>query len=374
MQRYTIVHSLCHIQWGGLERRVFNEARWMAARGHRMCIVAPEGSPVCCRAREEGWLVEALKFSRVSLISDIFRFRRILQTLRPDILNTHGNIDTKAGLCAAMGLHIPCIILSRHITAPVPNSFYNRMLYRNLCDTILTTSESAREQIVRSLSISSEKIFSVPSGIIPPENLISQHSAHLEMTRLLQRPQRTQFIGFVGRVTREKGVDYIVEAFAGIQNRFPNLELVLAGHCDYPEELTADIRARSLADRVHLIGYQEDIWKLYRAFACMLLASVENEGVPQSLIESMYARCPVVGTCVGGIPEILKNGELGWLVRPRDAADIAAALTDIIEHPELTRMKVEKACAHVKNHHTIDQMGSRLLYIYQGCQADQRRH
>lgn len=364
MQRYTIVHSLCHNQWGGLERRVFNEARWMAARGHRLCIVAPEGSPIFCEAQEEGWDVVAMEFSRASLLPDLFRFRRLLRAMRPDILNTHGNIDTKAGLCAAMGLHIPCIILSRHITAPVPNSFYNRLLYNTLCHKILTTSESARQQIIQTLSISSDKIFAVPSGIIPPATLVSQQTAHLKMTRQLQRPQHTRFIGFVGRVTRDKGVDYIVEAFANIHDRFPHYELVLAGHCDYHDQLTEFIQERSLTGRVHLTGYQEDIWTLYRAFSCTILASVENEGVPQSLIESMYAQCPAVGTNVGGIPEILKDGELGWLVRPRSSADIAAALTNIIEQPAAAMQKVEKASAYVKNHHTIDQMGNRLLHIY----------
>lgn len=149
----TIVHTESHRQWGGQERRVFHEGEWMRARGHRLVLLAPEGTPVSDHARNAGWEVHPIAFTRLSLPGDVFRVRRLLREIRPDVLNTHGNTDAKVGLTAARGLGIPCVIRSRHITPPVSNTWYNRLLYRTLCHYVFTTSQTAADGLVRDLGV-----------------------------------------------------------------------------------------------------------------------------------------------------------------------------------------------------------------------------
>lgn len=362
----NIVHTVCHDQWGGLERRVFNESRWMTARGHHVCIIAPEGSPLFKNAASEGWMVHPMGFTRGRAPADLLGLRRLLQEIRPDVLNTHGNSDTKVGLFAAAGLDIPCVILSRHVTAAVRNSWYNRRLYRDLCHRVLTTSHVAARQISKNLGVDDACIRAVPSGIIPPVRLMARDAARQILADQLKRPRNTRFIGFVGRLSPEKGLGDLVDAFAGIQDRCPDHDLVLVGEGGDREALTARIREKGLGPRVHMPGHLEDPWPLFRAFDCKVLASPENEGIPQSLLEAMFARCPVIGTAVGGIPDIIRHGVTGLLARPGDPTDLGAALGGIVDNPDAAERRAEAAHQLVLGAHSIDSMGETILSIYDG--------
>ena len=363
-ENLKIIHAVCHDQWGGLERRVFNESRWMAARGHKISIVAPQGSPIHEKATAEGWTVHSMGFTRARMPIDLIRLRRLFRETHPDILNTHGNADTKVGLAAAMGLGIPCIILSRHVTAKVCNSWYNRRLYRDLCHRILTTSQVAARQVSRDLGVDGTCIRTVPSGIVPPERLMSRDEARRTLAVQLKRPRVTRFIGFIGRLSPEKGLGDLLDAFAGIQDRYPDHDLVLAGEGGYREALSARIRERGLGSRVHLTGYRDPVWPLLRAFDCKVLASPENEGIPQSILEAMFARCPVIGTAVGGIPDIIRDRETGLLVQPGDSVGLSSAIREIIDHPNAAGLRAEAAHQVVQRANTIDSMGETLLGIY----------
>ena len=301
-EHLNIVHTVCHDQWGGLERRVFTESRWMTVRGHRICIIAPGGSPLYEKAAAEGWTMHPMAFTRARMPADVFRLRRLLRDIRPDVLNTHGNADTKIGLSAAAGLGVPCVILSRHVTAAVRDSWYNRRLYRDLCHRVLTTSNAAARQISKDLDVDGARIRTVPSGIVPPARMMPKGAARQALAAELKRPSTTRFIGFVGRLSPEKGLPDLADAFAAIQDHCPDHDLVLAGEGGYREALSARIWEKGIGSRVHLTGHRENPWPLFRAFDCKVLASPENEGIPQSLLEAMFARLPGNRDGRGGHP------------------------------------------------------------------------
>ena len=98
-----IVHTESHRQWGGQERRVFNECQWMQQRGHHIILIAPGSSPIYEKAVAAGWEVYPVPFKNLGILSDFFRVRHILKKIQPDVLNTHGNTDSKVGLTAAGG-------------------------------------------------------------------------------------------------------------------------------------------------------------------------------------------------------------------------------------------------------------------------------
>ncbi|MCP4682144.1 MAG: glycosyltransferase family 4 protein, partial [Desulfobacterales bacterium] len=123
---YKIVHTTCHTGWGGLERRIFNESVWMQKKGHQVVIVAPKDTPLFTRAREFGFRVYGVSFKRLSIIKDYKKLKLIFENEQPHILNTHGNADSKIALQAGQKAGVPCRILSRHISAHVRNTWYNK--------------------------------------------------------------------------------------------------------------------------------------------------------------------------------------------------------------------------------------------------------
>lgn len=360
----NIVHTVCHDQWGGLEQRVFNESRWMAERGHKIVIVAPPGSPLFENAAAQGWTVWPMGFARARMPADLSRLRRLLRAARPDVLNTHGNADTKVGLPAAAGLGIPCVILSRHVSPAVRNSWYTRRLYRDLCHFVLTTSDAASRQIERDLGVPGARIRTIPSGIIPPAALISRAAARAKVAEMLNLPGASRFIGYLGRIASDKGLSDIVSAFSGIRKWCPDHHLVLVGEGDFRTTLISQIRDAALEGRVHMAGFHEERWSWLRAFDCKVTASRENDGIPQAVLEAMFARCPVIGTAVGGIPDIIRHERTGLLVPPKDPSRLGAAILETIRDPRAARRRAAAAERFAFASHTIDCMGETLLAVY----------
>ncbi|GAB6905985.1 glycosyltransferase family 4 protein [Desulfosarcina cetonica] len=363
--RFKILHAESHRQWGGQERRTFNEARWMQAKGHQIIIVAPGSSVLYQKACEQGWETHALDFKKWAMVNDIFRLRAILRQVRPDVLNTHGNTDSKVGLVAAWGLSIPCVIRTRHSTPPVGNSWHNRLLYRRLSDVVFTTAACVSRQIHRDLGVPEERIKTVPSGIDCPADLLDRDVARIRLAEELGLDDHQRFIGFVGRITGSKGVPVLIDAFAAIKDRIPDHHLVIVGDGNLFTELTRQVAERGLQTRIHLLGYRDDPWPYYRAMDIFVLTSLRYEGVPQSMLQAMFAQCAVIGTDVGGIPDIVSHGETGLLVPPEDPARLSEAFLHTIENPDATRKRVASALAEVQREHTLSAMGAKILTVYE---------
>ena len=138
---YKILHTTCHTQWGSLEKRIFNESVWMEKKEHKIIIVAPKDTPLFLKAKEHGFKVYGIEFKRFSMIKDYKLLKNIFYNEKPDIINTHGNKDSKLALFAAKKTRVPLRILSRHISAHVRNSWYNRIIYKKLCHYVFTTTD-----------------------------------------------------------------------------------------------------------------------------------------------------------------------------------------------------------------------------------------
>lgn len=359
----VIVHTESHRQWGGQEKRVFNEGCWMRKIGHRLILLAPAGSPVFKRAEENGWETRDVSFNRLSTISDIIKVRTILKQIKPDVFNTHGNQDGKVGLIAASGLEIPCIILSRHISAPVSNNWYNRILYRKKCHYIFTTSRAAADQIMQVLNIAQGKIYFVPSGIQVPEDLPDMEQARMTFVKEFHLDSEARFIGCVSRLDEQKGIANLIQAFHLIHQNIPDHHLVILGEGEGRSGFELLARSCHLSQKVHFPGFREDIWPFYRAIDCKVLASNENEGVPQALLEAMFAGCPVVATRVGGIPDVVQHEETGLLVPPDNPKRIGEAILETLKGGNTAR-RIENALNRVEKSHTIHAMGKKILDIY----------
>lgn len=367
---YKIVHTTCHTGWGGLEKRIFNESVWMEKNGHQVVIVSPEDTPLFQKARAHGFQVYALSFKRMQLLHDYRALIRIFRNEQPHIVNTHGNTDTKIGLPAARKAEVPCRILSRHISAHVRNSWYNRRLYKKLSHYIFTTAGYTTRHLQTVFKLKDTEIFSMPSGIIEPEKLVPRESARQDLAASLGLDPETRFLGFVGRLSRDKGVDTLVRAFHRIHREIPHHLVLVGGGTDgFRDELTDLARKGGIEGKVHFTGFKEEVWPYYRALDCKVLASrningIPFEGVPQALLEAMYSSCPVIGSTSGGIPDIIEHDVSGLLFKPEDDTGLSELILETLTKEARTLERVHQAREKVKKSHTIDAMGRDIIRIY----------
>ena len=144
-----------------------------------------------------------------------------------------------------------------------------------------------------------------------------------------------QNILFVGSLIRLKGVDDLMTAFKIIAGKHKNARLIFVGEGPKLEELQKRVISDSLSDRVSFTGHltQQELAELMVNSYCLALPSL-TEGLPRVLIEAMACALPLIGTKVGGIPELIEDKVNGLLIPPSNPNELALALDWILSHPE----------------------------------------
>ena len=342
------------------------EMRWFRERGHEMALVAPPHSQLFQKATAEGFETFHLTFTKNKLVSETFRMGSLIGSFQPDVIATHSSVDSWAGLIAGTMRRVRCRIRYRHVSTPVKGHFLNRWQYRSLCHLVFTTGECIRQPLLETFSLSPEKVITAPTAIRPPDALLPKSAAKRQLQEELGLGSETSFIGQVSVLRSWKGHLVLKEAFASIAEAFPNLHLVFVGGGPQEPMLTELLSTDSLRDRIHLVGHKSDPWPYFRALDLAVLASVSNEGIPQSLLQAMYAEVPVVGSKVGGIPEIVLDGKTGLLAEPADASSLAEALQRLLVDGSLQEGLVTVAKEKVLRDFQWDALGGRLEAAFRG--------
>ena len=154
----NIVHSEASCGWGGQEIRILVEARGMIARGHRVTVLAPVESRIFAEATRFGVPAQALPIGRKTL-AGIAALRVWLIRHPVDVVNTHSSTDSwLAALAWASMRKPPPIVRTRHISAPVPDNFASRWLYRSASRFVVTTGESLRESLITRLKLDPDRV------------------------------------------------------------------------------------------------------------------------------------------------------------------------------------------------------------------------
>ena len=147
--------------------------------------------------------------------------------------------------------------------------------------------------------------------------------------------QRDIFIvGCVASLFPHKGHKYLLEAAKIVLDDFPGkAKFILAGSGILEDSLRAYAKELGIEEYVEFKGVVADIPGLLCSFDLVVLPSSEREGLGLSLIEAMAAGKPVIGTSVGGIPEVIKDGQNGFLVPPKDSKALSKAILTILQDP-----------------------------------------
>ncbi|MGM9512866.1 glycosyltransferase [Roseateles sp. DB2] len=151
----------------------------------------------------------------------------------------------------------------------------------------------------------------------------------------LDLAQDALLVGFVGRLSPEKGPEQFLRAVSLMQEGLPDAtRFVMVGEGPMKAPLEAELARLGLGHRVLLAGHWDDMPALYRELDLLVSAS-HSEAMPLALMEAMASGLPVIATRVGGIPEIVQHGISGWLVAARDIEDIAERMRQMLGQPDL---------------------------------------
>ena len=271
---------------------------------------------------------------RVSPIADYLALWQITQTirrLRVDIIHTH---SSKAGFLGRLGARlagVPHIVHTPHghvfegYFSPAATRTFIALerLAARWTDRIITLSdEEARDHLRYGIG-RPRQFVTIPSGVdLDPVRQATP-------VRLMSG---SPIIGTVARLAPVKGIEHLIAAASSILSELPGARFLIVGDGELRSALEAKARACGVADRIHFAGYRNDVPAILAGMDMFVLPSL-NEGMGRVLVMAMALGKPIVATRVGGIPELLGDGEAGVLVPPADPGALAEAICATLADP-----------------------------------------
>ncbi len=228
-------------------------------------------------------------------------------------------------------------------------------------DLSLTVSQGVKDYLIEICGLNPAKVRVLPNGVDLAR--LGQHRPRTVVRRELGLSATTPLVGLLARLDHwGKGHREFFTALAGLKERYPVEALVIGGG-RREEEMRQLAVEMGLTGRVHFLGQRQDIPDLLAALDIFVLPS-HSEGVSLALLEAMAAGLPVIAAAVGGLPEVVTDGENGLLIPPKNPEALAAALARVLAEPDLARQLGEAARRQVEEKFSLDRLGREINEIY----------
>lgn len=230
-----------------------------------------------------------------------------------------------AGVAARLVVPRPKVVYSEHNQIYSASETHAKRFgyYVRLADRVVAVSEDLQRTLARRVGLT--KNVSVIHNGIDGERFTRDEGAIARIRAELGVAPDEHLVGTAVVLSKQKGIVHLLGAAERVLARDPKVRFAIAGDGPLRAELEADLARRGLGDRVRFLGYRSDIPQFVSALDTYVLSSLW-EGLPLALLEGLAIGVPLVATTVGGNPEVIVEGENGYLVPPKDEEALAEAL------------------------------------------------
>ncbi|MBU0648607.1 glycosyltransferase family 4 protein [Patescibacteria group bacterium] len=268
---------------------------------------------------------------------------RLAKKLKPDL--AHAVMESYAGIAAwrfkKSNKNIPTVLTlqSGDLDDPSKRRKIPNWLWKKIHTTpdIITAISTALAERAKRLGAKEDRVVIIPNGV------------DLELAKNSQAEPVTGRIICVARLSWEKALDYLVRAMPEVIAEFPQAHLTLVGEGDKRQEIESLVKELNLGDKIKLLGklpHDETLKEIGKSeiFICPSLA----EGLGIVFIEAQACGVPVIGTRVGGIPDVIQDNETGLLVEPRSSEAISQALKKMLGNEEMRQRLKQNALQNLE--------------------------
>lgn len=313
---------------------------------------------------------------RWKTISAIYQTYRFIKDFKPDIVHTHNPRAGFVGRIAARLAGVPVVVHTLH-EYPF-RGYYNQLstyifIYMErfgayFSDSIITLSQKLRHALVETYGITRKNRISVlPLGFdLAP---FAQTKRHLgDFRSKWHIASDVPLIGIIGRLLPVKNHRLFLDAARLVRQTIPDAHFVIVGDGEQRAALANYVHELGLSKAVTFTGWQADMHLIYSDLDVLVNSSL-NEGTPVPIIEALTAGCPVVATDVGGVADLLANGDLGALVPTDDKQALSAAIIACLHSPP----DMQVAQKTMLRRYDITQLAKDLDSLYRGLLAKKAR-
>jgi glycosyltransferase involved in cell wall biosynthesis len=351
-------------------------------QGWEVVIVSGPGEEISLLSKKENAKLYNIPFSRsIAPITDFIHLIRLINILKkekPDVVNA-GN--PKSGfliMIACWLLGIKNRIFTLHGLVSDSRKGFSKWLIRTtetitcrLAAKVIVVSHSLMHHAVKDKIVKQSKALVIANGScngidveeFKSNELVMQEAAHLRNSIGLNK--KNIVIGFVGRVTKDKGVDILIDAVTELKNKYPHVNLLIAGPAKDEVPITKKHTQQLYGDE-HIIylGKMYDMPQVYALMHILVLPSL-REGLPNVLLEAGAMRLPSITTNIPGCSDVIKDGYTGMLFEKNDLNTLLHLLEVYINDADLRKQHGNNAYEFVSTHFSQTVIWQAQAAIYQ---------
>jgi glycosyltransferase involved in cell wall biosynthesis len=355
-RKIRMCHVVRHARIAGTEKHVYLLATGLDRKRFDVHVCAFENGKLVQRLRAKGVTVTVIPKSHSAI--HFAKLAKFFCREKYDLVHCHSG--GYACLAARVG-GIRRIVYTKHGIGFTPEELRDRSSFRRLRDRVvdlcvikyIALTRYDKEVMINVLGIAAGKIEIIPNGIDPG----------LVFASGTVRVRRQNLVGTVGRLTRQKGIEYLIRAMPMIISKHRDAKLLIAGSGEEEFRLKNLVQQLKLEKRVEFMGYLDDPISMMRNLNVFVLPSVW-EGFPYVLLEAMALKKPIVATDIFGVNEIVEHENSGMLVQPKDPDGIAEATVMLLSDKVMSRRMGEAAYKQVLADFTLEGSILQTMKLY----------
>jgi len=353
---------------GGLQQVIVNICRNINREKYDVTVLClRETGEFVPRIEELG--IKVLCLPQKEQGTDYFAFlkvAKILKELKIDVIHTHNTQPFFDGTIGAMLSGVKAVIHTDHV-----RSFPDKLRYMfaewvmsHYAYKVVGVSDDTCNNLIKYEHISRKKIITIVNGIDASVYEIDVDKEKKKRELGVVKPGPV--IGLGARLSKQKGITYLLQAMSSILKELPDLTLVIVGQGECRGELEDESKKLGLEQSVIFTGPRLDMPEVLKAFDLFVLPSL-FEGLPMVLLEAMAAGCPIVATDVGGNHTAISNGVNGSLVEAADSEAFAKEVIKVLSDKELYENYIERSVLRIQSEFSAGMMTSKYEQLYQNA-------
>jgi glycosyltransferase involved in cell wall biosynthesis len=344
--RIDILYIIPRPKIGGAERQLLKLIQGLDRRRYRPHVICLDGGgsllPDYQRAAES---VHVIGRRHLMDVRALYRTVEAIRQINPTICHTYLYISNLFGGWAARIAGVPHLIVAQRGLGIDPRHSWLKRLEQRVLNVLIGQFSDARTVNAQAVADRMKAFGWSECEVIHNGMEVTHQTSQTRQNELRSelglRPHH-RILGTIARLDPKKNLETMLRALAHIVRVEPDCVLLVVGGGfeDYAERLKGLSEKLGLSNNIRFLGFRTDPQDLLALCEISLLSSV-TEGFPNAILESMFLGIPVVSTAVGGVPELITDGENGYLIEPGDDVSMGERVLDLMDNPSRARVMGE---------------------------------
>lgn len=350
---------------GGTEHQLLHLMRGVVKRFELTVVCTREPGTMYGDVRRIGAYVRVLNGKSGWDITLRRKLNRVFASHRPDIVHSFLFGFDLAANQAARDQGVPVVISSRRQLATWKKGRHIRLQQKanRLVDAVIANSQAVAEFAIAQEGLSPDRIRVIHNGI-DATRFVSNADRGL-VRRRYGVPADCALVGTVANFSPVKDYDLFIEMARMVRERRRDAHFLTVGSGPLRNKAERALARTGLSEHTTMLATLSELNDIYGMTDVFVLCS-KAEGFPNAVMEAMAARRPVVAAAVGGIPELVEDGETGQLIASRNPSEFADAVVGLLDDPDRARRFGEQGHERVCTEFTVDKMAA----AYEACYQD----